>query len=151
MTENEDLHETRFTGRRLARILAFEALYRHELLNEKPEEALEDAAQRSGEVGEEVKSFARELIASYTVNREEVDRLLSETAEHWALDRIHVLDKAILRLAVAEMMGIPDVPYKVSISEAIELAKTFSTEDSGRFVNGILDGVAGKLHLKEEG
>ena len=93
-------------------------------------------------------NFARKIVESYDANREEVDALLSETAEHWALNRINMLDKAILRLAVAEMMGVPDVPYKVSISEAIELAKIFSTEESGRFVNGILDAVAEKLHLK---
>ena len=149
MTEREESDSIQFAGRRLARVLAFEAIYRNELLNDDLEEVFADALERAGSVQEDVEDFARSILESYDANREEVDALLSETAEHWALDRINMLDKAVLRLAVAEMMGVPDVPYKVSITEAIEIAKIFSTEESGRFVNGILDAVAKKLHLKE--
>jgi N utilization substance protein B len=130
-------------------VLAFEAIYRNELLNDSLEEVFTDALERAGSVPQDVEDFARSILESYDANREEVDALLSETVEHWAMDRINMLDKAVLRLAVAEMMGVPDVPYKVSITEAIEIAKIFSTEESGRFVNGILDAVAQKLHLKE--
>jgi N utilization substance protein B len=149
LTEQDDSDRIQFTGRRLARVIALEAIYRNELLNEALEDALKDIVERTKVVEEDVKSFAGQLIESYATNREEVDRLLAETAEHWAMDRINEIDKAILRLSTAEMMGVPDIPYRVSISEAIELAKDFSTEDSGRFVNGVLDGVAAKLNLKE--
>jgi N utilization substance protein B len=149
LKEKEDSNHINFTGRRRARVIVFEVLYRRELLNEPLDELFADALARVGVVEDDVKNFARAILESYEANHEEVDELLSETAEHWAWNRINMLDKAILRLAVAEMMGVPDVPYKVSISEAIEIAKTFSTDESGRFVNGILDAVAKKLHLKE--
>jgi N utilization substance protein B len=149
LREKEDSNHIRFTGRRRARVIVFEVLYRRELLNESLDELLADALARVGAVEDDVKNFSRTILESYEANHEKVDELLSETAEHWAWNRINMLDKAILRLAVAEMMGVPDVPFKVSISEAIEIAKIFSTDESGRFVNGILDAVAKKLHLKE--
>ena len=86
-------------------------------------------------------------------NLDEIDRMIESTSDNWSLKRISYLDRAILRLAIGEMLGIPDIPYRVSISEAVELAKEFSTEDSGAFVNGILDAIAKRLGHKrgEEG
>ena len=70
--------------------------------------------------------------------REELDGWIVKSAENWALDRVSVVDRSILRLAIFELLAEIDLPLRVIIDEAIELAKRFSTEDSGRFVNGIL-------------
>jgi N utilization substance protein B len=150
LTETSGNDEIRFSGRRFSRVLAIQALYRNELLNEDLKDALADAFEREERLPEDVRAFATELVESFAGNRTEVDELLRATSEHWEMDRIHLMDKVILRMAVAEMMGVPGIPFKVSISEAIELAKAFSTDESGRFVNGVLDGVARKLHLKGE-
>ncbi len=137
-----------FSGRRLSRVLALEALYRYDLLNEPMEEALRDIYERE-RPPEDVRNFTNRIIDSVRANLEEINRLIDETTLNWPLERITTVDRSILRIAVAEMLGIDEVPFKVSISEAIEIAKLFSTEESGRFVNGVLDNIAIKLGFKE--
>jgi len=126
-----------------------EALYRYQLLGEDPREALGDIIKREEPPGE-VAKFAGELLEAVVKNLDKIDELIKETSFNWEIDRIAYLDRAILRLGIGEMMGLKDIPFRVTISEAIELAKTFSTVESGRFVNGILDAIATKLGLKEE-
>ncbi len=138
-----------FGGRRLARILVMEALYRIQLLGDNPREVMEDIISRE-QPPPDVASFARELLNVVVTNLDKIDDLIRETSFNWDIERIAVLDRSILRLGIGEMMGMKDIPFRVTISEAIELAKTFSTVESGRFVNGILDAVATKLGLKEE-
>ena len=89
MTEQDESDRIRFTGRRLARVIALEVIYRNELLNESLEDALQDIVERMEIVEEDVRDFARQLVETYGVNREDVDKLLEETAEHWAMDRMH--------------------------------------------------------------
>jgi len=135
-------------SRREARIIVLEALYRKDLLGEKLEEAIEEIVERESPT-DEVKDYVNSLKEVIVSNKDEIDNLIERTSENWPLERMTHIDRAILRLAIAEMLGIADVPYKVSISEAVELAKTFSTEESGAFVNGILDAIAGVLGYKE--
>jgi len=89
----------------------------------------------------EVKAFARELVAGTLGQRGEIDALIATAAENWELSRLAAVDRNILRLAVHELASRPDIPAKVSINEAIELGKRFSTAQSGGFINGILDRV----------
>ncbi len=138
-----------FTGRRLSRVLALEALYRFDLLDEPLNEAIKDIYNRE-DPPEDVKKFTNKILESVKANLEEIDKLIDQTTLNWPLERITTIDRSILRIAVAEMLGIEEVPFKVSISEAIEIAKLFSTEESGRFVNGILDNIAIKLGFKQE-
>lgn len=83
-------------------------------------------------------SYASRVVEGIQEHSADIDRLISDSADRWALDRMAVVDKNILRLAVFELFWIEDVPAAVVINEAVELAKCFSTEDSGRFINGIL-------------
>jgi N utilization substance protein B len=83
--------------------------------------------------------FARTLVEAVWQRRAAIDTLLAQTVEHWSLDRLALLDKLVLRLGVAELLYLPETPPKVVIDEAVELAKRFSTEKSGSFVNGVLD------------
>ena len=91
---------------------------------------------------EEITNFARELVTGVLDNREQLDSILSEASEHWKLDQMAKVDRVILRIAVYEIAIDRKVPTKAAINESIELAKTFSGDDAGRFVNGILGRVA---------
>lgn len=82
------------------------------------------------------------LVTGVSDHLERVDGLIAGHAHGWTLTRMPVIDRCVLRLAVFELLGRPDVPVAVVIDEAVELAKRFSTDDSGRFVNGVLSAVA---------
>jgi len=89
--------------------------------------------------------FAEPLIRGTWEHREAIDALIQQHAKNWDLRRMAVVDRNILRLAVYEMLHREDIPPVVSINEAVDIAKKFSTEDSGRFVNGILDKIRSEL------
>ena len=92
----------------------------------------------------EVRQGACELLREVWGNREECDKLLTRHAKHWHLDRLALVDRNILRLAVSEMLGLKLSP-KIVITEALQLAREFSTGESPRFVNGVLDAVAREI------
>jgi N utilization substance protein B len=89
--------------------------------------------------------YALTLLRGVDEHREEVDALLRKYSEHWALERMPVVDRALLRIGCYELGWQPDLPTGVVISEAVELAKQYSTKDSGRFVNGLLSRIAEEL------
>ncbi len=89
--------------------------------------------------------FLRKLIETAARSQGELDMLIEQSAKNWYLNRIAFIDRIILRIAIAEFLYFPDIPPKVSIDEAIELSKTFSTQESGKFINGILDKVLSDL------
>ncbi len=92
-----------------------------------------------------LRNFAAAL-ASETVRRlEEIDGLIAASAEHWRPERMAVIDRLILRMAVCEFLRDDDTPEPVVINEALELARTFSTEDAVKFINGLLDGIRKKM------
>jgi N utilization substance protein B len=92
-----------------------------------------------------IRLFAEPLIRGTLENRDEADNLIKKHAKNWELHRIAAVDRNILRLAIYEMLHRDDIPPVVSINEAVDIAKKFSTQDSGKFVNGILDKVKGEL------
>ncbi len=96
----------------------------------------------------EVREFAHRLVKGARESQEGIDALLASVVENWKVERIAAMDRAILRLATFELLASPDVPPKVAINEAIDLAKKYSTAHSGGFVNGVLDRL---LKLKEKG
>jgi N utilization substance protein B len=99
---------------------------------------------------DELRVFATRL-AHDTVNRlGEIDALIAETAERWRPERMAVLDRLILRMAVCELLRDPETPPPVVINEALELARTFSTEDAVKFINGMLDGVKKRIDAATE-
>jgi len=89
--------------------------------------------------------FATELVIGVGANQTELDAVIATHARNWDVDRMPALDRAILRLATYELIHRPDVPTAVVISEAVELAKSYSTDDSSRYVNGVLSAVAGAV------
>jgi N utilization substance protein B len=93
----------------------------------------------------EIRLFAEPLIRGTLQYRDEADEYIKKHAQNWELHRIAAVDRNILRLAIYEMLHREDIPPVVSINEAVDIAKKFSTHDSGKFVNGILDKVKGEL------
>jgi N utilization substance protein B len=92
-----------------------------------------------------VRLFADPLIQGTLEHRDEADAIIRKHAKNWELHRIAAVDRNILRLAIYEMLHREDIPPVVSINEAVDIAKKFSTQDSGKFVNGILDKIKGEL------
>jgi len=125
--------------RRQARELALQTLFSIDIGKHEPSSALDDALTRPG-VGDE-RAFVRELVLGTLDHAEHSDETVTPLLQDWTLDRIPTVDRLILRMAVYEMQHCPETPRAVVINEAIELAKKFSTEDSGRFVNGVLSNV----------
>lgn len=103
-------------------------------------EAREDYARRRKRM-EEAFRYAQQLVEGTVEHREEIDQLIRSQADNWRLERMPAVDRNILRLAVYEMLHEQDTPKLVVLDEAIELAKKFGSEQSGRFVNGLLDGL----------
>jgi transcription antitermination factor NusB len=91
------------------------------------------------DVSDEVKKFAAELVEMVMLHRDDIDKKIMQYATNWELDRMAVVDRNVLRLCGCELLYRPDIPPKVSINEAVDLAKKFSGLPAGKFVNGILD------------
>jgi N utilization substance protein B len=92
-------------------------------------------------LAEELQAFATRLATGVAGTVADLDPMITEAADNWRIERMNVLDRLILRLAIYEFLHEPETPAKVVINEALELARTFSTDDSVRFINGILDAV----------
>ena len=99
---------------------------------------------------EEIKAFANQLFAGTVEHLSTIDPLITRNANNWELRRMAVIDRSILRLGVFELLHTEDVPPKVCINEAIELAKRFGDAESGKFINGILDAIH-KTHARADG
>lgn len=134
--------------RTLAREIALQVLYQIDIIREEPQEAIENFFHYNAEFAQEIKEFAKKLIIGTRENIESIDKRIGEFATNWELKRMAIIDRNILRLGCFELMYIQDIPSKVSINEAIELAKKFGGMDSGKFVNGILDKI-NKTDLKK--
>ena len=126
------------TSRREARRQAIDVLYQADVTKKDPRIVLVE--WRSA--GREIDPFAEELVDGVAANRAEIDSILQSHVENWSLERMATLDRNILRVAVYELLHRPEIPSSVAISEAVEIAKRLSTEDSSRFVNGILGNFA---------
>lgn len=99
----------------------------------------------ASELPDEHRAFAEALATGVTNQVGDLDPLIAEAAEHWRLERMHVMDRLILRLAVYEFLHEPDTPSRVIINEALELARTFSHDEAVRFINGLLDAIRRRL------
>lgn len=142
--------------RRAARRLALDVLYEAEIRDMLPIEAYREREKLGWAVGDEenplvateqpipeVLAYARKLVESVQEHHPDVDVLIVRYADRWAIDRMPVVDRSLVRMALCELFyGGGDIPVAVAINEAVELAKSYSTEDSGRFVNGLLGRIA---------
>lgn len=127
-----------------ARIWAVQALYGSLLSREPLDQTLENFFDRR-KVGRANREFTGRLLAALQEHLEQVDSLLAAHLQNWSPSRLALLDKIVLRLAVTELLCFADVPPKVTINEYISLAHMFGTDESPRFVNGVLDAVSRAL------
>lgn len=124
--------------RHIARISAVQFLFQCEFNDTEMDTALADFWAQNP-TDDKPRQFAERLIHGVLNDRERIDRLLEESAEHWALHRMATVDRNIMRVAIYEMLNCEDIPPIVSINEAVDLAKEMNSRQSGKFVNGILD------------
>jgi N utilization substance protein B len=132
--------------RRKARKDALEILYENEITGRPIDEIVRN---RRLARGEEPSEFTMELVEGVEVHKERIDKLISEHTDNWALERMPLVDRNIMRIGLFELLYKKDIPFSVSINEAVELAKTYGMEESSKFVNGILGRIA--TELKEAG
>ncbi len=144
-----------FAKRTLARKLACDILYQMDLTGEGLQQVLEgyrrmleEGVEESGIPPGEVPDFTHEIIRAYLENRERIDGLIAEYADRWSLERMPMVDRNLLRLGLAELFYREDIPANVTINEYLELAKAYSTEDSGKFINGVLGKLAKEHHIE---
>lgn len=138
-------------SRRRAREVALQLLYQLEF---SPQEPLEEALGRYREAfgaPDGVWEFARQLVEGVRAHLPEIDDTLRRYSERWPLERMGAVDRNVLRLAVYELRWMPEIPWKVTINEAVEMGKRFGQERSGAFINGILDRIAKDLRGKGQG
>jgi transcription antitermination factor NusB len=139
-----------FDKRTRARELAMQALYQLDVQGSELLSRLDKDFFAEAEADDEIRSLAKQWTAGTWEHVARCDELITSSTIKWEFSRLSPVDKSILRLAVFQLLYIQDVPPKVVINEAIELAKKFSTEKSGPFVNGVLDAVMKKLKLKQK-
>ena len=126
--------------RRIIREKVVQALYAHEIGGDPPEQVI-GFILVGLEENKAAHEFAKKLVIQTIHHSTEIDKIIRAKVANWDFKRIAILDRLILRMGICELMFFKEIPPKVSMNEAIELAKLFSTERSGQFVNGVLDAV----------
>ncbi len=129
------------------RELVFKVIFQNEFRNDLIETVLEEvlAKEKSDSIRRDVERYVKGIYERLNV----IDEKISSCLENWTFDRLSCVDRSVLRLGTYELLYEPDVPVQVTLDEAIELAKKYGTENSGRFVNGVLDRIA-KQYVSEE-
>lgn len=127
--------------RRQGRELALQLLYELDVRGEADPAGVTDDFWRRQPASDDVRAFAEAIVRGVRANQAKIDELIERFAEHWELDRMAVVDRNVLRAGIWELLWGIEVPPKVAINEAIEVARRFSTEESTRFINGLLDRV----------
>jgi transcription antitermination factor NusB len=127
-------------NRRKARELAIQILFNMEFNPGDPDEIC-DLVCENFSPSRSIRVFSRNLVRGVRENIKYLDSMIRKSSKNWRLERMSVVDRSILRLASYEILFMEDIPHKVSINEAVELGKKFGTEESGAFINGVLDNI----------
>jgi len=130
-----------------ARECALQILYQIDITSDEPQASLRDYWIDKG-FEQDIMEFATKIVEGTVAKKGQIDSLITKYAQNWTLSRMAVVDRNILRMAAYELLYSSDIPPKVSINEAVELAKKFGDAESGKFVNGILDKIH-KEHTRE--
>ncbi len=135
--------------RRRARELAIQVLFHMEFTPGDPEEVFQLICENFGSPLS-IRPFSKQLVLGVCENRENLDNSIRRSSKNWRIERMSCLDRNVLRMGLFEIKFMKDIPHKVSIDEAVELAKKYGGEDSGAFINGVLDNIYNNLKLEEE-
>ena len=130
--------------RRQSRIVAMQMLYQIQLTNA-PVPVVMEQFWQTHDTSAKLRPFAVELVEGTTLHLEVIDELLQNTSKNWKLHRMPVVDLSILRCAAYEILYLSDIDPATSINEAVEIAKVYSTPDSPKFINGVLDNIPKKI------
>ena len=142
MTRPHERHDSRHR----AREAALQMLYQWEIGGASVDDVIESYwSEADRDLPSASREFADTLMRGVVTHHETIDPLIADAAEHWRLERMAVIDRLIMRLAVEELVHHPHTPASVVIDEALELTRTFSTEDAVKFVNGNLDAIRRRL------
>jgi len=146
--------------RHLARMISFQILYQLDFINffdqkteksnEKLEEILNYNIKEFSNSSFKYEKFSRDLVSKILENIKKIDELIEKFAPDWPIKKISLTDRNILRIGIAELLFLKETPPKVAIDEAIELAKTFGSETSGRFINGVLGAIYEEIKKKRK-
>jgi N utilization substance protein B len=131
--------------RRKSRELAMQMLFQGDLGKQKPEEVTELFWESREDVDDETRDFADAIHRLATEREDEVDALIQKHAQNWRMERMPVVDRNLLRAAVAEMLGYPKTPTAVIINESLEIARRYAAPESVNFLNGVLDAIGREL------
>lgn len=133
--------------RRKAREFALKILFQADVGNLPIDEAAEMTFADVENLDEEVRNYALQLIQGVWDRKSELDAQIQSVTPHWTVNRMSAVDRNLIRIALYEILHVPDVPYRVAINEAVELAKEYGSFESHRFVNGVLGAIVRRLNL----
>jgi len=131
-----------------AREDALKILYAIDITGHDPDQCIEVYWKDNDESDKETKEFANTIVLGFHENRELIDKVITECATNWQIKRMAFIDRNVLRAATYELLFREDVPPKVAINEAIDVAKKYGDKDSGKFVNGVLDKISKSKKVK---
>ena len=137
-------------NRTKSREFALQMLYQVDIRKAEPQPVMVGFWRAHEPEAEDIQSFANQLVMGTIEHRDALDAIITSYADNWDLSRMAVIDRNILRLGTYELLHVQEVPAKVCINEAIELAKRFGDADSSKFINGILDAIHKKHHAKSD-
>ncbi len=122
-----------------ARECALKVLYAIDITKYSPEQCIDDFWKQQEILNPDIKTFTEDLIRGVCENQDRIDRLITKYATNWQIKRMAVIDRNIIRMAGFELLFMDEIPAKVTINEAVEIAKKYGDKDSGKFVNGVID------------
>jgi N utilization substance protein B len=131
--------------RRKSRELAMQMLFQADIGRQTPDQVRATFWQAGGEVEPEVRAFAEDLFRVAQAEQQQIDALIAGHSAHWRLNRMPAVDRNLLRMAVAELVGFKSTPFPVVINEALEIARRYCAPESINFLNGVLDSIARSL------
>ena len=147
--DNDPERDGKLPRRRLARERVMQMLYAHDIGGRDIDELFFELIQKDLSKDDTTLEFARDLTLKLSTHREEIDLLISDKLRHWDFRRVALIDRILIQMGITELMYFPEIPPKATINELIEIAKDYSTDESGKFINGLLHAVM--THLREGG
>ena len=148
--ENNPERDKKLTQRRLARERVLQLLFSHAMNERDTDELYAELIKSDEQLGEQALEFARLLLVNFNLHQAGLNVIITERLSNWDFSRVALVDKILIQLGIIEFMYFPEIPPKATINELIEIAKDFSTEESGKFINGILHAVKEDLQNKGE-
>ncbi len=153
--ENDPERDKHLARRRVARERVMQLIYSHTINERDTDELFTEMLAADPYLNEPALEFARQLIRNFNIHKSELNELIGKHLAHWDVSRVALVDRILIEIGILEFKYFPEVPPKATINELIEIAKDFSTEESGKFINGILHAIKEDLsksgEMKKEG